>query len=125
MPRFSKKSLRELDTCDPLLQYLFKEVVKHFDCSIIEGKRSLKEQKELLNEGATKTLDSAHLTGRAVDVYPYPVDFEDRDRWHYFGGYVLGTARQFGIDVIWGGDWDNDTKTKDNTFDDLMHFELY
>jgi peptidoglycan L-alanyl-D-glutamate endopeptidase CwlK len=84
----------------------------------------LEEQQELLNEGATKTLDSAHLTGRAVDVYPYPVDFEDRDRWHYFGGYVLGTARQFGIDVIWGGDWDNDTKTKDNTFDDLMHFEL-
>ena len=125
MPRFSKKSLRELDTCDPLLQYLFKEVVKHFDCSIIEGKRSLEEQKELLKEGATKTLDSAHLTGKAVDVYPYPVDFEDRDRWHYFGGYVLGTARQFGIDVIWGGDWDNDTKTKDNTFDDLMHFELY
>ena len=125
MPRFSKKSLRELDTCDPLLQYLFKEVVKHFDCSIIEGKRSLKEQEELLKEGATKTLDSAHLTGKAVDVYPYPVDFEDRDRWHYFGGFVLGTARQFGIDVIWGGDWDNDTKTKDNTFDDLMHFELY
>ena len=124
MPRFSKKSLRELDTCDPLLQYLFKEVVKHFDCSIIEGKRSLKEQKELLKEGATKTLKSAHLTGKAVDVYPYPVDFEDRDRWHYFGGFVLGTARQFGIDVIWGGDWDNDTKTKDNTFDDLMHFEL-
>jgi len=124
MPRFSKKSLRELETCDPMLQYLFKEVVKHFDCSIIEGKRSLEEQKELLNEGATKTLDSAHLTGRAVDVYPYPVDFEDRDRWHYFGGFVLGTARQFGIDVIWGGDWDNDTKTKDNTFDDLMHFEL-
>ena len=124
MPRFSNKSLKELDTCDPLLQYLFKEVVKHFDCSIIEGKRSLKEQKELLKEGATKTLDSAHLTGKAVDVYPYPVDFEDRDRWHYFGGYVLGTARQFGIDVIWGGDWDNDTKTKDNTFDDLCHFEL-
>ena len=124
MPRFSNKSLKELDTCDPLLQYLFKEVVKHFACSIIEGKRSLKEQKELLKEGATKTLDSAHLTGKAVDVYPYPVDFEDRDRWHYFGGYVLGTARQFGIDVIWGGDWDNDTKTKDNSFDDLVHFEL-
>ena len=124
MPRFSKKSLRELETCDPMLQYLFKEVVKHFDCSIIEGKRSFKEQEELLKEGATKTLKSKHLTGDAVDVYPYPVDFEDRDRWHYFGGYVLGTARQFGIDVIWGGDWDNDTKTKDNSFDDLVHFEL-
>ena len=124
MPRFSNKSLRRLNTCNPKLQYLFKEVVKHFDCSIIEGKRSLKRQKELLKDGATKTLNSEHLSGRAVDVYPYPVDFEDRDRWHYFGGYVLGTAKQFGIDLIWGGDWNNDTKTKDNTYDDLCHYEL-
>ena len=124
MPRFSKRSLSRLETCNPYLQYLFKEIVKNFDCSILEGKRSLEDQKELLKEGATKTLDSAHLTGDAVDVAPYPIDFEDRDRFHYFGGFVLGTARQMGIEVIWGGDWDNDTKTKDNSFDDLVHFEL-
>ncbi len=124
MPYFSKRSLGRLETCNPSLQYLFKEIVKNFDCTIIEGKRSLAEQKELLEEGATKTLNSRHLSGNAVDVAPYPVDFEDRDRFHYFGGFVLGTAKQLGIDVIWGGDWDNDTKTKDNSFDDLVHFEL-
>ena len=116
--------MSRLETCNPYLQYLFKEIVKNFDCSILEGKRSLEDQKELLKEGATKTLDSAHLTGDAVDVAPYPIDFEDRDRFHYFGGFVLGTARQMGIEVIWGGDWDNDTKTKDNSFDDLVHFEI-
>ena len=124
MPKFGKKSKERLESCEKDLQLLFNEVVKHFDCSIIEGKRSLKRQRELLKDGATKTLNSEHLSGRAVDVYPYPVDFEDRDRWHYFGGYVLGTAKQFGIDLIWGGDWNNDTKTKDNTYDDLCHYEL-
>ena len=124
MPRFGSKSKRELGTCHPDIQKLFKEVVRHFDCSVLEGKRSLDKQKELLKEGATKTLNSAHLDGEAVDVAPYPIDFEDRDRFHYFGGYVLGTAKQLGIEVIWGGDWNNDTKTKDNSFDDLVHFEL-
>tara|TARA_Y100001963_G_scaffold159029_1_gene260975 strand:- start:544 stop:921 length:378 start_codon:yes stop_codon:yes gene_type:complete len=124
MPRFGSKSRKQLSTCNPKLQSLFKEVVRHFDCSILEGKRSLETQKELLKDGATKTLDSAHLTGDAVDVAPYPIDFEDRDRFHYFGGFVLGIARQMGIEIIWGGDWNNDTKTKDNSFDDLVHFEL-
>ena len=124
MPRFGSKSRSQLKTCNPELQRLFKEVVKHFDCSVIEGKRSLEEQKKLFNEGAAKTLNSAHLTGDAVDVYPYPIDYEDRDRWHYFGGFVLGTAKQLGIKIRWGGDWDMDTQTKDNTYDDLMHFEL-
>ena len=124
MPRFGRTSLRKLETCNQPLQFLFKEVVKDFDCSILEGKRSLEDQKLLLKEGATKTLDSAHLTGDAVDVAPYPIDFEDRDRFHYFGGFVKGTAKQLGIDIIWGGDWNDDTKTKDNSFDDLVHFEL-
>jgi hypothetical protein len=29
-----------------------------------------------------------------------------------------------GIKIRWGGDWDMDTETKDNNFDDLVHFEI-
>ena len=29
-----------------------------------------------------------------------------------------------GIDLRWGGDWDRDTEVRDNTFDDLVHFEI-
>ena len=60
----------------------------------------------------------------AVDVAPYPIDWEDRDRFHYFGGYVLGIAKSLGLNIRWGGDWDQDTQTKDNKFDDLVHFEI-
>ena len=60
----------------------------------------------------------------AVDVAPYPINWRDRDRFHYFAGYVLGIASQMGIKIRWGGDWDMDTQTKDNNFDDLVHFEI-
>ena len=46
------------------------------------------------------------------------------DRFHYFSGYVLGIASQMGLNIRWGGDWDQDTQTKDNKFDDLVHFEI-
>jgi hypothetical protein len=41
-----------------------------------------------------------------------------------FAGFVIGTAALMGISIRWGGDWDRDTYTKDNSFDDLVHFEL-
>ena len=124
MARFGRKSKRLLGECHPDLIKLFNVVVKEFDCSILEGKRSLDRQKELLADKKTKTLKSKHIEGKAVDVAPYPIDFEDRDRFHYFGGYVLGIAKMLNIDVIWGGDWNNNKETKDNSFDDLVHFEL-
>jgi hypothetical protein len=29
-----------------------------------------------------------------------------------------------GINLRWGGDWDQDWEVKDNKFDDFPHFEL-
>ena len=42
----------------------------------------------------------------------------------FFGGLVTGLAKQKGIPLRWGGDWDGDNNFKDNRFDDLVHFEL-
>ena len=61
---------------------------------------------------------------KAGDVCPYPVDWDDLARFRYFAGFVLGVASQMGINIRWGGDWDSDTFTKDNKFNDLPHFEL-
>ena len=128
MPRFSKRSLGRLETCDERLQELFKEVVKRFDCTIIEGHRGEERQNEAYREGNSKVKypNGKHnkLPSIAVDVAPYPIDWSDRDRFHYFGGYVIGIAQQMGLNIRWGGDWDQDTKTKDNRFDDLVHFEI-
>jgi len=128
MPRFSTKSRSKLHTCDERLVDLFNEVVKGFDCTIIEGHRGKKAQNEAFNKGNSKVKfpNGKHNQSPsvAVDVAPYPIDWSDRDRFHYFSGYVLGIASQMGLKIRWGGDWDMDTKTKDNKFDDLVHFEI-
>jgi peptidoglycan L-alanyl-D-glutamate endopeptidase CwlK len=94
------------------------------DVTIIEGVRSQERQDRLVAEGKSKTKFSKHITGRAVDLAPYPIDWEDRDRFHYMGGMLRGIAHQMGVKVIWGGDWNGDGETKDNNFDDLVHIEL-
>ena len=128
MPRFGKRSIGRLQTCDQKLQELFYEVVKHFDCSIIEGHRGEERQNKAYADGKSKVKypNGKHnqFPSVAVDVAPYPIDWSDRDRFHYFGGFVLGVAKQKGLNIRWGGDWNQDTQTKDNKFDDLVHFEI-
>ena len=128
MPRFGKRSISRLKTCDQKLQELFYEVVKHFDCSIIEGHRGEERQNKAFADGNSKVKypNGKHNQNPsvAVDVAPYPIDWSDRDRFHYFGGFVLGVAKQMGMNIRWGGDWNQDTETKDNKFDDLVHFEI-
>tara|TARA_R100001594_G_scaffold45796_2_gene78715 strand:- start:1119 stop:1517 length:399 start_codon:yes stop_codon:yes gene_type:complete len=124
MPKFSKRSQDRLNTTDERLIKLFTEVIKYFDCTILEGKRTVDRQKMLVAQGKSKTMNSKHLTGKAVDVAPYPIDWNDRERFTYFAGFVQGIASQKGFNIRWGGDWDQDKDLKDNSFDDLPHFEL-
>ena len=124
MPRFGKRSKDRMKGVDAKLQNVFNEVVKEFDCSIIEGLRSQERQNELVAQGKSKTKFGKHVQGKAMDVAPYPIDWGDRDRFHYFGGYVKGIAKRLNVKVRWGGDWDGDFETKDNLFDDLVHFEI-
>ena len=52
------------------------------------------------------------------------IDWDDRERFTLFAGFVLGIAKSMGINLRWGGDWDQDWTVKDNKFDDFPHFEL-
>ena len=128
MPRFGKSSKKRLLTCDDRLQKVFNEVIKHVDCSVLEGHREKDRQNKLYEEGKTKV---KYPNGRhnrqpssAVDVTPYPVDWKDRERQTLFAGFVIGVASQMGINLRWGGDWDQDFQVVDNRFDDFPHFEL-
>ena len=78
MASFGDTSKGRLSTVHPKLQTLFNEVVKEFDCTILEGRRTMERQQELFDAKKTQTLNSKHLSGNAVDVTPYPVDWEDR-----------------------------------------------
>ena len=129
MPKFGKTSRKKLATCDKRLQKVFNEVIKHVDCSILEGHRSGERQNKLYDEGKTKV---KYPKGRhnnnpslAVDVARYPIDWDDRERHTLFAGFVIGVARGMGINLRWGGDWNRNWDTADNRFDDFPHFEIY
>lgn len=129
MPSFSGKSKAQLATCDKRLQKVFNEVVKHVDCTVLEGVRSLDRQKELVRTGKSKTLKSRHLPNskgesEAADVVPYPIDWNNKERFYLFAGFVKGIAAGMGIKLRMGADWDGDFTTRDQTFHDLPHFEI-
>jgi len=130
MPKFGKRSKKRLQGVDAQLQNVLNEVVKYFDITIIEGLRSQERQNELVAQGKSKTKFGKHVQGKAVDIAPYPIDWKARDDFHLLGGFVLGIASQMGIKVRWGGDWNASSlfkgqrTTKDNNFDDLVHFEI-
>lgn len=128
MPQFSEQSKNKLETCHRDLQVLFNEVIKYYDCSILGGHRTQLEQNEKFRLGLSKKQypNSNHnaLPSNAVDVAPYPIDWDDRERFSYFAGFVEATAILLKIKIRWGGDWDSDHNLKNNNFDDLPHFEL-
>ena len=129
MPKYSQASKDKLLTCHPDLQRLFNEVIKHTDCTIIEGKRTKKTQLEYVRTGKSKTTDSKHLeqsdgTSHSVDVMAYPIDWNDWKRNAFFAGYVMGLAKSMGIELRSGLDWDCDFNIAEHSFLDAPHFEL-
>ena len=124
MPKFGRRSNARLKGVNAKLVNVLNELIKIMDVTIIEGVRSKERQAELLEKGATKVKYSRHMEGNAVDLAPYPIDWEDRARFHYMGGMVRGIGHQLGLKIRWGGDWDSDGEIKDNSFDDLVHVEI-
>ena len=124
MYKFGKRSRDRLRGVDVRIINILNELIKIMDVTVIEGLRSADRQKELLAKGATKVKYSKHMDGKAVDIAPYPIDWKDRDRFHYMGGMIRGIAKQLNVPIRWGGDWDSDGEVKDNGFDDLVHIEI-
>ena len=133
MPKFSSKSLTKLESCHEDLQKLFHEVITKFDCTIIEGHRSNERQNELFKSSKSKLKGgfSKHnkTPSLAIDVAPYHtrtphIDWNKIENFHLFAGYVLATADKLDINIRWGGSWDQTLDTRNNKFNDLVHFEL-
>ena len=126
--KYSKSSADKLKTCDPRLQAVFQAVLKEIDHTIICGHRNQNDQDTAVAQGKSKVNwpNSEHnkTPSRAVDAAPYPINWNDRERFTLFAGYVLGVASSMGVRLRWGGDWDRIYSPKRNRFDDLVHFEL-
>ncbi|MBG2802435.1 MULTISPECIES: M15 family metallopeptidase [Proteus] len=90
-----------------------------YDFVVIEGVRSLIRQKELMKEGKSKTLNSRHLTGHAVDIVPLVngvIPWQDWSAFESVSKAMKKAAYQLGISINWGGDW--------VSFRDGPHYEL-
>ena len=139
MPYYSTRSATRLAECHADLRALFDEVIKHRDCSILCGARSKEDQDTAVAEGRSKAawptsnhnVDGAkRVTSWAVDVSPYPIDWEDLERFADFATFTLETAAAMLADgrmthaIRWGGDWDLDGDWKDERFLDMPHYEL-
>jgi len=128
MPKFGKESEARLQTLAVPLQQLCKELIRYWDCTIICGYRSPEEQQALVDKGVSKVGPgkSKHNVNpsRAVDISPYPIDWNDRERWLLWCGFVKGVAAVKGIKIRMGADWDMDGYTNDQKFHDMPHIEL-
>ena len=129
MPGFSRQSSDRLSTCHEDLIDLFTEVVKYYDIMIWEGHRSSMRQAELYAQGRTEpgaivtNCDGVDRLSRhqsspsiAVDVVPFPIDWDNEGRFHELAGWVQCIAMGMGINVKWGGHW--------RSIKDLPHWEV-
>ena len=132
MPVFGAASKVELATCDDRLQQLANEAIKYVDFSIIDGHRGKAEQDKAYANGNSKTPWplSKHnkIPSRAFDFAPYPVDWSDafraRVRFYIVAGVILVCAKQLGIKVRFGWDWNRNQDPRDDKFQDSGHVEL-
>ena len=85
------------------------------DFTVIEGIRSLERQEKLVVSGASKTMNSRHLTGHAVDIIPYPVSW-DWPLYYPIADAMKSAAKELNVDLEWGGDW--------TSFKDGPHWQL-
>jgi len=125
---FSKRSLRNLEGVHPDLVKVVRRALQlsSQDFSVNEGLRTKEHQHVLVATGKSKTLNSRHLTGHAVDLIPYPPngDFDedgifnihDWDQYHPIADAMKKAAKELGVKVEWGGDW--------KSFLDGPHFQL-
>jgi peptidoglycan L-alanyl-D-glutamate endopeptidase CwlK len=128
MNRWSQRSQINYDTCHKDLQRVADAVLKQFNCSFIEGHRKKQDQDRYFFMGLSQLMwpDSRHnkFPSEAMHLMPWPIDWNDTKRIRYFAGQVVGIGAILGVTFRWGGDWDRDTELKDNTFNDLAHYEL-
>lgn len=117
MWKIGEASRKRLDTCDPRLVRLVEHVYRKapFDLTVLCGHRGEEEQNEAFKNGASKLRwpNSKHNAepSRAVDLAPYPVDYEDSVAEKELRAVVIACAKELGIKiriVSW----------------DLPHFEL-
>jgi peptidoglycan L-alanyl-D-glutamate endopeptidase CwlK len=106
------------------------------DFSVREGHRTLQTQQEYFKkkvstlDGIVKKSKHQSYPSKAVDIVPYPENingvniWQDKQRFSVLAGFMYSAAIIEGVNIRWGGDWDDDGNNADSNFHDMPHFEL-
>lgn len=112
------RSERNLIGVHPDLVKVIRRAAKAGGFVVTEGLRTKARQAQLVKAGASRTMNSRHITGHAIDVAAL-VNGEVRWDWPLYAAIakaVKAAAKDLGVPIIWGGDWPK--------FRDGPHFEL-
>ena len=116
----SQRSIDRMKGVNPDLVNVVKRAAALSDVEFIvtEGLRTPERQAQLFKAGATRTLKSKHLVGRAVDLAAV-VDGKVRWDWPLYSKLADSMKRAaeiLNVRIEWGGDW--------ISFKDGPHFQL-
>ena len=129
MPSFGDRSKASLAKCHPLIQKVMNEAIKETDFQVLDSMRGRLDQTRAYQTGKSKAKfgQSAHnyIPAVAVDVCPYPVDWNDRKAFSAMAKIILRIAKEMKVPLRWGGDWNKDGENPGDRDDwDMPHFEL-
>jgi len=118
--RLGSTSLARLNGVHPDMQKVVHEAIKRapIDFTVLEGLRTKERQRQLVAKGASKTMNSYHLTGHAVDIAPLVNGIVTWD-WKYYrqlAPVIKQVAKDLGVNITWGGDW--------KSFPDGPHWQI-
>lgn len=126
MPKFGRRSHQCIEELTRPLQAILISSIQVVDFSVLVGHRDRETQNQAFSEGRSKVVWplSKHnqIPSEAFDVAPYPIDWDDRERFFYLAGVIMARAETHGVRLRWGGAWLGDFNGVDG-FDDLGHFE--
>lgn len=116
----SDRCRKRMAGVQPDLVRVIERAAKDPDASFIvtEGLRTVERQKELVAAGRSKTMNSRHITGHAVDlaVIKDGKAVWDANSYRALAVIVKRAAKEEGVRIEWGGDWKG--------FFDGPHFQL-
>ena len=118
--KLSQRSLDRMKGVDERLVNVVKRAIEisEVDFIVTEGLRTKERQAELLKAGATRTMNSKHIVGKAVDLAAV-VNGQVRWDWPLYSKLATAMKRAaeiLNVKIEWGGDW--------VTFKDGPHFQL-
>lgn len=131
--KLGKTSLARLKGVDETLVNVVKRAIEisEVDFGVLEGLRTLERQRELYSQGrgnhgkiVTWTMKSRHLEGKAVDLVPYPLDWNDLEKFDKIAKAMFKAAKEQDVNLRWGADWDMDGNYREKGEYDSPHFEL-